>query len=220
MGTMKIVYCGYRDWALKIYKNLSKNIDNIILLKTNEELNIIYEINPDLVFFIGWSTIIKNDIIKKYKCICLHPSPLPNYRGGSPLQHQIIYGEKTSAVSLFLMNEFIDGGDIIYQKKFNLDGELFEIFNRIIKIGTTGIKYIIKKYNKTKILDLNKQNLNNSKVYKRRLPDMSEILIQDFSNYTAEELYNKIRALQEPYPLPFIKCKDNTKLYIIKSKIE
>ena len=27
----------------------------------------------------------------------LHPSPLPKYRGGSPIQNQIINGEKKSA---------------------------------------------------------------------------------------------------------------------------
>ena len=38
--------------------------------------------------------------------------------------------------------------------------------------------------------------------------------MQDFANCTAEELYNKIRCLQHPYPLPYVECKNNTKLYL------
>ena len=48
----------------------------------------------------------------------LHPSPLPKYRGGSPIQNQIINGESKSAVTLFKINNKIDQGDIIYQKEF------------------------------------------------------------------------------------------------------
>jgi len=42
---------------------------------------------------------------------------------------------------------------------------------------------------------------------------MSEIKIEDFNNYTAKELYDKVRALQNPYPNPFIICKNGTKLF-------
>ena len=48
----------------------------------------------------------------------LHPSPLPKFRGGSPIQNQIIRGEKISAVTIFKINKIIDGGDIYFQKNF------------------------------------------------------------------------------------------------------
>jgi len=48
---------------------------------------------------------------------------------------------------------------------------------------------------------------------------MSEIDIDDLKNYTAEELHNKVRALQNPYPNAFIKCKNGTKLIIKKTQI-
>ena len=47
----------------------------------------------------------------------LHPSKLPLFAGGSPLQNQIIRNVKQSAVTLFIMNEKIDQGNIIAQKK-------------------------------------------------------------------------------------------------------
>ena len=68
--------------------------------------------NPEIIFFIGWSWIIDDHLIKSNKCICLHPSPLPKYRGGSPIQHQIINGESLSAVTFFEMTNDLDAGDM------------------------------------------------------------------------------------------------------------
>ena len=48
---------------------------------------------------------------------------------------------------------------------------------------------------------------------------MSEIKVSDFNNFTATELYNKVRALQDPYPNAFIVCKNNTKLLIVDTKL-
>ena len=50
----------------------------------------------------------------------LHPSPLPKYRGGSPIQNQIIRGVVDSMVTIFVMNDKIDAGDIIAQSPFLL----------------------------------------------------------------------------------------------------
>ena len=49
---------------------------------------------------------------------------------------------------------------------------------------------------------------------------MSEITIEDIKNYTALELHNKVRCLQDPYPNAFIKCKDGTVLYITRTRID
>ncbi len=48
---------------------------------------------------------------------------------------------------------------------------------------------------------------------------MSGIEINDFQNYPAKDLYNKIRALQNPYPNAFVRCKDNTKLFITHTNL-
>jgi methionyl-tRNA formyltransferase len=97
---MKIVYYGYRDWAINIFSKLEISEKYLI---TSKNYSILEHIEPNLVFFIGWSDIIPKEIIEKYTCICLHPSPLPKYRGGSPIQHQIINGEVDSAVTFFVV---------------------------------------------------------------------------------------------------------------------
>ena len=142
----------------------------------------------------------------------LHPSKLPNFAGGSPIQNQIIRNVKKSAVTLFVMNEKIDHGNILIQKELSLLGNLDEIFKRIIKIGTSlTLNILNKKYveKKTKI----------TKIYKRRKPEESEITLKEIKLKNANYLYNKIRMLQNPYPNAFIKTIDGKKLYIHKASL-
>lgn len=213
-----ILICGYRDWSYKLFCIVDKIVNNnCVYVDDKDMLDImIDEYDPKYIFFIGWSWIIKDDIINNYTCICLHPSPLPKYRGGSPMQHQIIAGEKTSAVTLFEMDEGIDTGDILYQEKFSLDGNLVDIYKRVIDLGTDGVIEILENEGYQNPI---KQNKKDATTYKRRKPSMSEIKIDDITNFTANQLHDKVRALQDPYPNAFITCKDGTKLYIKRTEI-
>ena len=227
MKSTSIVVCAYRDWAKNICKHIYANytwsdephedrfIVNSIVENHKNIGDRIRLSKPDLVFFLGWSWIIPDDIINDYRCICLHPSPLPKYRGGSPIQHQMINGEKTSKVSMFLMDEGLDTGPIIWQSKnFSLDGDLSEILTSITNAGKDGVDFIINQYQKSKSLITFTQDHSKATSYKRRKPEQSEIEIEDFTKFTAKELVRKIKSLQSPYPNAYIKCKNGTILYI------
>ena len=66
-------------------------------------------INPDLILFYGWSSIIPQFILDSFTCL-IHPSRLPEFR--SPLQNQIIRGVSDSAVTIFKMTMTLDAGPI------------------------------------------------------------------------------------------------------------
>ena len=217
---MKIICCTYRDWAKEIYNFLENTFKehNFIMISSKEEYSekIIHNENPDLILWYWWSWIIPKKILKKYYSVMLHPSPLPKYRGGSPIQNQIIKGETTSAVTLFKMDGGIDTGDIIYQELFSLEGDLEDIFKHITYIGTD---LSVKMLNNFPNLNLTPQDNSKSTYFKRRTPEQSEITLEELRGSTAKDLYNKIRSLQDPYPNAFIKCKNGTKLYLTKSQL-
>lgn len=218
----KVLFCSYREWAAKIVNSIeSDNIEGITITKVSTKKDLMKSIEKekfDLIFFLGWSEIIEKNIVDNNFCICLHPSLLPMYRGGSPLQNQIINGETESGISLFKMDENIDKGPIIYQEKFSIeDIDLDEVFNSIIKYGKIGINFILDKLIRNQEIPLEKQNENDASYFKRRTEEMSEIEMKDFSEFTSKELHNKIRCLQDPYPNAFIKCKDGSILYLKKS---
>lgn len=244
---MNIIFAGYRKWSYQILKNLLKtphekwNIAAILTtpeeeshfetssvarlsVKTDEfdkkeTLQKITKFKPDVFLYYGWSWMIPKAIYKNHLCLVLHPSPLPKYRGGSPIQNQIIAGETKSAVSIIQTIDKIDAGDIYSQTEFPLSGSLEEIFSKIVKIGSRDTIKLLDRL-ATGSIQPTKQDLSQGSYYKRRKPNESELTIEDLQNKTSEELYNFIRALTDPYPNAFIKCKDGKKLFITEAKIE
>jgi len=217
---MKILCVSYRDWAKQIYKMLMSDFCEYSFTFINSKDaysdKLVEEINPDLILWYGWSWLIPDKIFKNYPSVMLHPSPLPKYKGGSPIQNQIINGEKTSAVTLFVVDSSMDGGEIINQEPFSLEGDLRDVFDRIIK---TGYKLSYDMLKKLPVINSSAQK-GASTYFKRRKREQSEITLEEISRNTAEQLHNKIRCLQDPYPNAFIKCKNGEKLYIIRSKYE
>jgi methionyl-tRNA formyltransferase len=227
MDRMKILYCSYRNWAKDILMYTEFFISDtytdldveLIHVQSTEELLSIDLSKFDMLFFIGWSEIVPDYIINEKICICLHPSPLPKYRGGSPIQNQIINGDYDSAITFFAMDSGLDTGDIIYQVPLDLSGELSEIFSKIVNLSYPVIAKIIFDFNTNKDIPRTPQNHELATLCKRRTKMMSEIQIQDFSNHTATQLYDKIRSLQDPYPNAFVRCKDDTILFLIGARI-
>ena len=213
---MKLVYYGYRDWAFEVFRGVRTKEKYLV---TTQDYDIVDSIKPDLVFFVGWSYKIPENIVNDYTCVCLHPSPLPKYRGGSPIQNQILRNEKDSSVSLFIMDEGLDTGDVLYQSEFSLSGSLDDIFDRIVTIGVRGINYITNNANNLNNIKT-KQDDSVATFFRRKKQSDSEIKISDFEKYEPEYFYNKIRCLNNPYPNAFIRCKNGEKLFILSTRIE
>jgi methionyl-tRNA formyltransferase len=118
-------------------------------------------------------------------------------------------GKKKSAVTLFMVNEGIDTGKILAQEEFSLEGSLSQIFQRITVIGRKLLKDVLTQYPDFKLYP----QKGRATYCKRKTPEESRLTTYDFSVKTAEELYNFIRALADPYPNAFIDCADGKRLY-------
>ncbi len=217
---LKIICFGYREWSKNIYRALSDNPKlekHKFILITNKAL-VNYEfldaVKPDLILFYGWSEIVDLCIVENFCCLMLHPSPLPKYRGGSPIQNQIIDGVEESEVCIFKMEKEIDAGSIIKREKLDLTGDLKEIFRRIELLGTKlSLQFLSDGLNP-------EPQIGNPTYCKRRKPEESEITLEEINERSSLYLHNKIRMLNDPYPNAFIKCSDGKKLYITKSYID
>jgi len=195
---MTYLFCAYRDWALELYEKLNKKYHDMILIKSPKKLTYsrVKTINPKFIFFPDWSWIIPNQIINNYDCICFHESNLPKFKGGSPIQNQIIRCINKTKTTAFIMNEKLDSGAILLQKDLSLVGTLDEIFARMIKNDFEMITKIIQEeYKKRK-------QKGKSTYYKRRQPHESELRNL---NYSKNYLYNFIRMLSDPYPIAYLR---------------
>ena len=97
-----------------------KKRDVVLTYDKKINLKILNKINPDLIISYNYRHIIKKDILEKYKIINLHISYLPYNRGAHP--NVWAYIDKTPVgVSIHYINEGIDTGDIIAQKRVVVD---------------------------------------------------------------------------------------------------
>jgi len=70
--------------------------------------------------------------------ICYHPSILPRYRGASAINWAVINGETETGLTIFWVDQGIDTGDILLQKKVEIGpnettGEVY--FNKLYPLG-------------------------------------------------------------------------------------
>ena len=207
MGGLKVLIGAYRKWAIEAGEYIKQDT---ITVDTPEKLlsNYIHH-DPDIVILIGWSWIVPKEIYKNTTTLCFHPSDLPAYKGGSPLQHQILDGLKETKATLFIVDDSIDGGGIVNKCDLSLEGSIKEIFARMkIKAGVM-VRNAVNDFPNIKATKQGEYNL----IKKRRVPAESEIYATDFYHLKAEKIYNKIRALGDPYPNAFVVCGDGKKLY-------
>lgn len=217
MGRINILAYGYRNWALDTFHILNMFGYELQIEKDKDKVDKVYiaSLKPDLILFYGWSWIVPDWLTDKYIALCLHPSPLPKYRGGSPIQHQILNGEKESAVSIFRLTKDIDEGPLCSQVKYSLAGNMDNILARIRYIAVGETKRIIEEYMNGGIKFWDQEGTVT--ICNRREPYQSEITKGELQSMSAEYLYNKIRGLQDPYPNAFITCADGQKLYLTEA---
>lgn len=92
-------------------------------VKIKEEYQKILDANPDIIITCAYGQIIPKALLEypKYGCINVHGSLLPKLRGGAPIHHAIINGEKETGITIMYMDEKMDSGDIISQKKITIE---------------------------------------------------------------------------------------------------
>ncbi|MDB4401246.1 formyltransferase family protein [Akkermansiaceae bacterium] len=93
-------------------------------INSRESLKLIRKYKPDLLVSILGNEIFKSALINLAPkgCINLHTALLPKYRGLMPSFWVIKNQEKETGVSVFYVDEGIDSGPIIIQKRILLDG--------------------------------------------------------------------------------------------------
>jgi methionyl-tRNA formyltransferase len=208
---------GYRDWADSLASQVTPMLGSVgIRVHFHEKADQVCA-DADIVYLVGWSEIVPPTFYADRMVIVLHPSPLPLYRGGSPIQHQIIDGRDTSAVTLFRLDAehpAVDSGPICWQEEIDISppSTLAHILGRIARTGAVGVAQTAIAY-RDGTLTFREQRGRETFRY-RRTPDQSEITMGDLATLTGRQLYDRIRALQPPYPQAFIVGVDGARVYL------
>jgi methionyl-tRNA formyltransferase len=94
---------------------------------------------PDMVVLVAFGQILPREIIEwpKFGCINVHPSLLPKYRGAAPMNWTLIRSEQITGVTIMLMSEGVDSGDILLQEETPiLPDEIYDsLHDRLAQMG-------------------------------------------------------------------------------------
>lgn len=93
--------------------------------KIRKEAALILNTKADIIITCAYGQMIPKEILNypKLGCINVHASLLPKYRGGAPIHHCLINGEKETGVTIMYMDELMDSGDIINQEIYEIKAE-------------------------------------------------------------------------------------------------
>lgn len=95
------------------------NIEVFQPVRIKEDYQKILDAKPDIIITAAYGQIIPKEVLDypKYKCVNVHASLLPKYRGGAPIHWAIINGDEYAGVTIMYMEPKMDAGDIISQDK-------------------------------------------------------------------------------------------------------
>lgn len=175
-------------------KALENNIEVFTPNKIREEYDKILEVNPDIIITCAYGQIIPKNLLDlpKYKCVNVHASLLPKYRGGAPIHASILNGDEYTGITIMYMAEGMDDGNIITQEKLKIEDK--DNINTLSdKLSKLGAELLIKTL--PSILDgtcdsikQNESDVTFAYTIKRKDEQL------DFNN-NFKDIYNKVRAL-------------------------
>lgn len=182
--------------------------------EATEELK---KLKPDLVVVAAYGKIIPKAALEipGFGFINVHVSLLPKYRGPSPIQNALLDGETKTGVTVMLMDEGIDTGDILGQETTEIapDDNTEKLTEKLSKAGANFLLEIIPLWIERKI-EPQKQDF--AKATFCQLIEREDGHI--YWNNSAEEIYNRYRALT-PWPGIFSYWKNESDSNIIRLKL-
>lgn len=159
----------------------------------------IRRLRPDVVFCLGWSRLIKSELLSlpSLGVIGFHPAALPANRGRHPLIWALALGLDETASTFFFMDEGADSGDIVSQRPVSIaaDDDAACLYERITHIASAQLREIVDAL-ASGTVNRREQNSLLSNHWRKR----GRLDGQIDWRMGAQSIYNLVRALAAPYP--------------------
>ncbi len=164
-------------------------------VKLKEESDVVLNLNPDLIITCAYGQIVPDDILASPKlgCINIHPSLLPKYRGGAPIQRAIWNGDTETGVCLMEMVKKMDAGRVYACEHHPIDKDITssELFDELEQVSRKLLIDNLPLYIEGKLKGIEQDE---SKVVIARNIAKEEEQVY-FDKEDVHEAYNHIRAL-------------------------
>jgi methionyl-tRNA formyltransferase len=176
-------------------------------------------LNPDIMVVVAYGQILPKAVLQipKLGCLNIHASLLPRWRGAAPIERAILEGDKETGISIIKMNEGLDTGDILLEKKYTISNhETAQTLHD--SLSNIGAKAILETLIMLPTLKARPQQNNDATYAEKVTKDEAQI---DW-HQSAEQISRVIRAFN-PRPIAYTnaiaKQFKNRVLRIIEAEI-
>lgn len=154
----------------------------------------LFAFGPDFGVVAAYNKIIPKEVIEGFPLgiIGVHPSLLPKYRGPSPIQTAILDGVTETGVTLYLLDEKIDHGPIIAQRKlttYNLQLITYEeLLKKLAELGAELLIETLPKFIKGEIKPASQNEAEATYTKKFKTEDGFVELVKDAPDFIARKI--------------------------------
>jgi methionyl-tRNA formyltransferase len=160
------------------------------------------KVRPDLLWITDHRYLIPPQLINAASQggVNLHPSLLPKYRGRAPVNWAILQGESELGSTAHFVDEGMDSGDVIAQKRYTLSPEqdVGDALNLLCPLYSQVTREVLQSFHRGQV-PRTPQDHSQATVFPRRTPEDGLI---DWKK-PAREVWNLVRAVAVPYPGAF-----------------
>ena len=176
-------------------------------------------LNPDVMVVAAYGQILPKAVLEipKLGCLNIHASLLPRWRGAAPIERAILEGDRETGISIMKMNEGLDTGDILLDKKCTISNhETAQTLHDTL--SNIGANAILETLNMLPTLKARPQQNNEATYAEKVTKDEAQI---DW-HQSAEKISRVIRAFN-PRPIAYTNAMakqfKNRVLRIIEAEI-
>lgn len=154
---------------------------------------------PDVIFCLGWSRLIKQELLglPPQGVVGYHPAALPANRGRHPLIWALVLGLEETASTFFLMDEGADSGDILAQVPVPIlaEDDALTLYQRVTQVAADQLRELVPALAAGRCV-LRPQTVGQANHWRKR----SRLDGQIDWRMDAVAIHNLVRALTRPYP--------------------
>ena len=183
-------------------------------IKTADALETFKSHEADLAVVVAYGRILPAGFLNAFprKCINVHFSLLPKYRGAAPVNWAIVNGEKKTGITTMLMDEGLDTGDILLQTETEI-GDNEDAIELLARLSFDGARLLSETLKNLENIAPQKQNESQASY----APILTKEDGRIFWDSRAETIRDHIRGFQ-PFPTAFTSM-ENKKFTIWKAEI-
>lgn len=196
------------DLGIAVYKT------NII---DNSARQWLESLSVDIGVVVAYGSIFNQETLRipRLGWLNLHFSLLPEFRGAAPVQHAILSGKMETGVTVFRLDEGIDTGPVVSQKKLSIDilDTASTLLTKLTTVGSILLAEVIDGGEDLISKALDQQESGSESIATKPTRDLAKL---DF-NKDATSQFNKVRAMN-PEPMAWFSL-EKSQIRVIQSRV-